>query len=410
MVLFSDMQSFSRFVLSVSLILLSCFSGIIKADDALDTFLASKGLDAAHTAVYIWDIEGNRLVASYQETTPLIPASIMKCATTAALQSALPYNSTLDTDIYLQGELANGRFKGNLIIDGCGDPSLGDGRHEGHPDFIAELTGCLKEIGITEFEGDIVIDNSRFAGESTPASWMKEDRRQSYGTGFHAFNFRGNASGKAAVDNPSAIFIEKLKSALAEENISYTPAAIKAKAGSMQLLHSYHSPELSELMASCMFRSDNLYAESFLRLFGLSKGSDGSPDSSARAAMNHWKSSRHPNAGIKIVDGSGLSRSNRLTAEFLGSMLRDMASDPVYVSFFPLVGEEGTVRKFMSGSRLEAYLALKTGSMNGIQSYAGYLLNDDYAPTHVVVVIANGLKNRTEFRSALANYFLSLFQ
>ena len=112
--------------------------------------------------------------------------------------------------------------------------------------------------------------------------------------------------------------------------------------------------------------------------------------------------------GVRILDGSGLSRSDRLTAHFLAHVLRHCGTDPYYASFFPLAGAEGTLRSFLKGTRLETYVALKTGSLHDVQAYAGYRLDDEYAPTHVVVVIANGFRGgRQSLRRAVSNLLLS---
>ena len=52
---------------------------------------------------------------------------------------------------------------------------------------------------------------------------------------------------------------------------------------------------------------------------------------------------------------------------------------------------------------------MKTGSMNGIQCYAGYVLDDDFAPTHSVVFIMNSLKDRTAARRSAEQLLLDLF-
>ena len=130
--------------------------------------------------------------------------------------------------------------------------------------------------------------------------------------------------------------------------------------------------------------------------------------SGADAEVSYWKRQRLPLEGVRIVDGSGLSRTNRLTPVFLGQLLVRMASNPYYASFFPLAGQEGTLRRFGTGTRLEGYAAMKTGSMRGIQSYAGYLLNDDYEPTHVIVVIMNNLGDRPAARQALQKMLVRL--
>ena len=74
-----------------------------------------------------------------------------------------------------------------------------------------------------------------------------------------------------------------------------------------------------------------------------------------------------------------------------------------------MAGQEGTLRNFLVDTPLEGYVALKTGSMKGIQCYAGYKLDDDYAPTHIIVVMMNDLGNRTSAREGLKKALLALF-
>lgn len=92
---------------------------------------------------------------------------------------------------------------------------------------------------------------------------------------------------------------------------------------------------------------------------------------------------------VCLIDGSGLSRSNRFPAGFLAYVLKAMAGDEEYVSFFPLAGQEGTVRRLFKDTPLDSYVALKTGTMRGIRCLAGYKLDEDFAPTHVIVIMGN---------------------
>lgn len=390
-----------------SLSLISSYTLAINPEEALEILLASKSLDREQTAIYIWDIEGEMPIVDYRSQFPVTPASVMKCVSTAELASVMPATSKITTNVYTEGKIEKNILYGNIVVIGSGDPSLGDGHHKDQQNFPVAIAEALKKKGITEVTGQIVIDDTLFEGPATHPTWSTSDIDASYGTGCHAFNYEGNASGKKAIKNPSAIFIRQLKEVMHKEGISLSEETINT--GKRQLLLSYTSPTLSNLMRSCMFRSDNLYAETFLRLFGIQNGTDGSVASSSKVAMQHWDALNYPIDDIEIADGSGLSRSNRLTAEFLGLVLLGRHNDPEYVSYFPLVGEEGTVRNFMKDTRLQGYMALKTGSMSGIQSYAGYVLDEDFAPTYVVVVMTNGLKNRDVYRSALSNFFLSLF-
>lgn len=377
---------------------------------ALETLLKSPSLDKNQTAVYVWDLEADRLVVSHRANLPITPASVMKCISTAELRSALPYGARITTNVYLDGKTSGSEFTGDIIVVGSGDPSLGDNRHDGQSNFVDDIVNALRKKGIASINGNIKIDDSYFAGPATHPSWGSGDLNAAYGTGVHAFNFEGNANGKTAVKNPGFVFKKKLIDAMSKAEISFRENTSVSGSGKKQLLLAYKSPKISDLMRSCMFRSDNLYAETFLRLFGKKNGTDGSVTMSAKKAEQYWDGLNFDVDAIELVDGSGLSRSNKLSAEFLGSVLKSLKNDPYYVSFFPLVGEEGTVRSFMKGTRLEGYMALKTGSMNGIQSYAGYVLDEDFVPTHVVVVMTNNLKNRDNYRKALSQFFLTLFK
>ena len=160
-----------------------------------------------------------------------------------------------------------------------------------------------------------------------------------------------------------------------------------------------------------MRRSDNMFAESLLRTYSLARKHKGSTAEGARLEMDYWRKKGVDSEGVNVVDGSGLSRSNRLTAKFLGEVLAQMADNVDYVSYFPLAGQEGTLRNFLKDSELDSYIAMKTGSMNGIQCYAGYKLDEDYAPTHVVVVMVNNMTSaRSNLRKEVATMLLEIFK
>ena len=91
-------------------------------------------------------------------------------------------------------------------------------------------------------------------------------------------------------------------------------------------------------------------------------------------------------------------------------VLKEMSGNVDYVSFFPLAGQEGTLKSFLKDTELDSYIALKTGSMRGIQCYAGYKLDDDYAPTHVVVIMINNFNcSRSIVRELCEKMLLKTF-
>ena len=371
-------------------------------------FVKESGVPIGSLAVKIWDLEGDSLVAGYNTDGPLIPASIMKSVTTAALFDKAGADWRYHTGVYVDGPNDFGMLRGNLIVVGACDPSLHSVNEPYGTDLVEEIVEAVKNYGLNRIEGDIIIDETEFAGDCRPDSWARGDFKKYYGTGSHAFNFSNNCIGDFAVENPSEDFINLLKGRLKEENVMIDGKNL-GEGRRIQILD-HISPPLDEIMRSCMMRSDNLFAECFLRTYGKLNGGDGSTAQGATYEMEKWKEKRYPVEGVEIVDGSGLSRKNRMTADFMTTLLAEMSSDPTYASFFPLAGQEGTLKKFLASTELDSYIAMKTGSMNGIQCYAGYKLDDDYAPTHVVVIMMNDLpKNRDKAKKAAEKMLLEIF-
>ena len=380
----------------------------VSPQEALDSFLRECGIGRESVAVCVTSLKDSETIASHNEKRPLIPASILKSVTIAALLQQAGIDFRFFTPVHIDGPVDMRILRGNLVIEGCGDPSLHSAEYPGSSDFIDEIVKALRVQGITKIEGEIIIDESGFNGGGRPDSWMAADFPHSYGTAFHGFNFEDNANGSKSIENPARVFLSRLKSRLAEENISIDSKEFEA--GIRKQILQHVSAPIDDIMRSCMMRSDNLYAESFLRTFGKLNGGDGSVEDSASKEFSIWRQNGFPLENVSIIDGSGLSRPNRITAEFITAVLSSMSGDANYASFFPLAGQDGTLAKFLKDTPLDSYVALKTGSMKGIQCYAGYKLDDDYVPTHTVVIIMNEMTgSRDKARKAAERLLLSLF-
>lgn len=376
---------------------------------AINGFAGAHGIDSTSVALSIVDLNSGETIASYNESLPLIPASIMKSVTIATLLRHAGIDYTYQTLLLTDGVKRDTILDGNLIIRGSGDPSLNSKAEPRSGDFAAECAAKLRQMGIKRIRGKIIPDESYLKGPSIPTSWMKGDLPHAYGTGSHAINFENNSSGNRSVASPADVLISRLTTLLNNSGISIVGDNTPSEGRTTQLLV-HTSPPVDDIMRSCMMRSDNLFAEAMLRTFSKISQGDGSTSDGAQKETLFWKGRKMPMDGIRIVDGSGLSRSNRLTAKFLTSVLSEMSEDVNYASYFPLAGQEGTLRNFLAHTPLDSYIALKTGSMSGIQCYAGYKLDDEYAPTHAVVIIINNMpSNREAARKAASDLLLSIF-
>lgn len=120
-------------------------------------------------------------------------------------------------------------------------------------------------------------------------------------------------------------------------------------------------------------RSDNHLADSFMRAL-IAQHEAVSYNDLMQALWGHLGL---PLEGCRFVDGSGLSRQNRLTARFLVGLLRYMRTESewagAFVSTLPVAGEDGTLRLRMKGSAAEGTVRAKTGFLTGACCLSGYV-------------------------------------
>ncbi len=403
---------YNPFCIILFLVLSFCGSALpAHAEDFSDriqeVFTHTRGIDAGSSSMLVIDLSDGSALGAYNNSRPLIPASIMKCITTATLMAEAGHEREFETKVYIDGDIDDGTLAGNVIVVGSGDPSLNSRYLPEGGDICVEIADALREKGITKIEGRIIIDEDIWSGPAVPPSWVAGDLKQSYGTGSHGLNFEDNSNGKSSVANPASIFQARMHSALNRAGIQLANGDLRE--GSRKLLTVHRSLPLDDIMRSCMMRSDNQYAEALLRTYAVVKGKDGATARAAELEKRFWEKKKKPVRGVEIVDGSGLSRSNRITADFMASVLSEMSGDVYYASLFPLAGQEGTLRNFLAGTPLDSYIALKTGSMKGIQCYAGYKLDENYAPTHIVVVMLNNMTDRAAARKGISQILLDIF-
>lgn len=153
-----------------------------------------------------------------------------------------------------------------------------------------------------------------------------------------------------------------------------------AAADSLEVLGSTFSPTLDRIVFETNHASNNLYAETLMRTLGKRMTGHGGYDSSYVALNSVLESlAVDTSKGARIKDGSGLSRQNYISADFICRFLQAMTKSPAYAPFLaslPIPGGNGTMQYNMSGqpSSLRNRIKVKSGSMNGVRCYSGYIL------------------------------------
>lgn len=163
------------------------------------------------------------------------------------------------------------------------------------------------------------------------------------------------------------------------------------RSGELTPLGSCDSPELRRIASDTNFQSDNFYAETMFNMLSVSRYGRSDRDASALAATDILArlGLRTGNAYWQI-DGSGLSRKNYVSAEFFVRFLKAMYASKVsgcYLESLPSPGTESTLKHRLPGApeELKARIRMKSGSMNGVLCYSGYILSPDGDRSKTVV-------------------------
>lgn len=154
---------------------------------------------------------------------------------------------------------------------------------------------------------------------------------------------------------------------------------------------------IAEVLERCNAHSENLYAESLLKLMGHAVTREPGSWTNGTAVLRMMISEKlgaEAAAKTTIVDGSGLSRENAVAPGTFTRWLTTLASNPtgeVYVGSLAQPGKPGTLEKRFRGVRLGNELRAKSGFINGVRTLSGYLTNRATGRRVVFSIMVNDL-------------------
>lgn len=154
-----------------------------------------------------------------------------------------------------------------------------------------------------------------------------------------------------------------------------------------------HTTPLAHSIRVMNKRSQNFYAECVLKLIGRKQTGQGSFKSGTETVKAFLFRRGFNPATVMYVDGSGLSRKNRLTSYVLTELLRFAVHRPyadVFLGSLAASGEaESTLRRRLTESPYKGRVLAKTGSINKVKALAGYVLGADRKPRLAFAVLIN---------------------
>jgi serine-type D-Ala-D-Ala carboxypeptidase/endopeptidase (penicillin-binding protein 4) len=156
-------------------------------------------------------------------------------------------------------------------------------------------------------------------------------------------------------------------------------------------LLSWESEPLADAVRDTNKWSNNLMARTILLTLGAERF--GAPGSTAKGerAIKSWLSQKNLDIPELVIEnGAGLSRQERISAQSLGDLLANAGESPVMpelISSLPIAGADGTMKKRLKNNEITGRAHIKTGTLEGVKTIAGFVLSKSGKRLAVVFLV-----------------------
>ena len=395
-------------------LLLALFAALLLPSGAIAATLdqtLSKAMSGAGSSsgAYVLDAQSGKTIFSRRATTPRSLASNTKLFTSAAVLGRYGPSASIATTLLGSGSLTSkGAWKGSIYLRGGGDPTFGSASFArsayGSQASVEALADDLDNAGFKSVTGSVVGDESSFdslrGGPSSNYStdiWVGPLSAIGFDRGL------ANSGGTAFQSNPPQFAAAKLDAALAKRGIKVRgkPRVGTAPAAAVELAE-VRSPVVSRLLMLQNKESDNYFAEMLSKGLPMVPAEGGSlraagapmpvaptPANPAAAPAERPSTVGTTKGGAKVatsyarslgvrvalVDGSGLSRSDRAAPREVARLLRGLRSKPGFSALYqslPVAGRDGTLAGRMRSGPARGHCHAKTGTLTGVSALSGY--------------------------------------
>lgn len=457
------MAHFAIYPLLPVLLMLSTAAAAHELPAAVKRQLLQSAIPETAIGVYVHQVGALRPLLAVNADTGMNPASAMKLLTTYAGLELLGPAFTWPTEIYAGGKVIDGTLQGDLIIKGYGDPQL-------NLENFWLLIRRLHQTGLTEIQGDLVLDNSHYAIPGGDPGVFDGQPYRTYNVLPEAILVNYRASTVLLFPQPEKnavrVVIDPLPGAIQIRNLlqltsgecgdwrnrltidtvtGETPRnqfiltlkgdysrrcgtqshTLSLQAGSdyiydlfkhfweqqggkltgnvaagkvpqhSTLLTTHHSPTLTEIVRGINKFSNNIAARQLYLALGTGNAiTDSAPATLIKSeiAIRQWLADKQLDfPELVLENGSGLSRTERISARHMGKLLLTAFDSPVmpeFMSSLPIAAIDGTLTHRFTSTPVKGSAHMKTGALNDVRALAGYLLDQKGRRT-IVVFFAN---------------------
>jgi D-alanyl-D-alanine carboxypeptidase/D-alanyl-D-alanine-endopeptidase (penicillin-binding protein 4) len=364
-------------------------------------------------AVAVRDDQGRRVV-DVNSDLALLPASTMKLLVAAVAMDAFGPEHRITTSVASTLPVDSfGYLNGDLVLQGGGDPVLATDAYGVHVypsrprTRLEELADAVAAAGVKWIAGNVIGDGTGWGGQPLAPGWRDvylSDHDARYITPLTVdsgltVDVTIPDTGEVEVilhlaDDPAATAAGEFVRLLRQRGIHVTGVGMgtEAPVEASYPVADVQSPPLRDLLRFMVQRSDNHLADTLLRHIGHELGGDGTWQGAGEVVRAALFEMGVDVAGVTVVDGSGLSRDDRVTAAALADLDAAMARTPhadEWAGLMAVTGESGTLRRRLAGTHGHGRFYGKTGTLDDVKAVAGFV-TDDGGRLHLSV-LANDL-------------------
>ena len=311
------------------------------------------------------DLDSGRTIYSLRADTQRMPASVQKLYTSVTALRRLGPTGRLSTSVLAEAPAdAGGVVDGDLFLRGSGDPTF-DTLDAG---LLAQQ---VADAGIVEVTGRVRGDESAF-----------DDRRGVPSSGFRltsevgplsALTFNRGRSGRRSPywqGRPA-----RFAAAAFSKQLRHLGVAVRRRASTgpttedAALVTEWRSQSVADLLRLMNPPSDNFIAETLVKVLGARFGTSGSTGAGARVVSGELA---ELGVAPQVVDGSGLSRSDRTSPREVVATLESMDGDASFTGSLAIAGRTGTLADRMRRTSAQDRCRAKTGTLRDVSALAGY--------------------------------------
>lgn len=402
-------------------VLLTCNCAFASLNSKIEKTISSSGINSSGVTVSVKDAKTGLPVVQIRQKQPMMPASTQKMLTYPVAVETLGEDykfttqifKTNDKDIYLKLS-ADPYFSTtdlNTLIKALGSNSLVTCREFYIDDTIIDseewgegwqwdndlnplmprysvynidrnlltlvirptIKGSQADVRLTEFY-PVTFMNLVTTGDSDS---VKLSRKNNISPDILTLEgtVKKQVTRTFPVNNPKRYFMMRLDEAVKEQKFDYYGTyPSKSSAGVDKVLLTEVSHSLERAGADILKNSSNYVAETVYKIAGGKyKNKTGTVEDANEMFLDYCKRNNLDTSDIRIVDGSGVSKNNIMTSDFVTSFLVNETKKDNFETYFNTMAKpsEGTLKNRMLYFREN--LRAKTGSLSDVSAIAGYL-------------------------------------